>query len=274
MPKFSDLPIIAMTAHAMAGAKEECLAAGMNDYVTKPIDTKELFSVMVKWLGQKAGDPLVESQVLASSSSPSSAELSFDSLIGIDSESALGRLNGNRKLLLNLLKTFVSSYAGVIIEIKDAVAVGDLQTSERIAHSLKGVAGSISATGVQQAAKDLEFSFKEGTLDGLDGMLRQLEQELGLVITSINEFIKHLIPAGPLAAVTNLPQAAILEALKRMKTLVDENNLRALDAFEEIEEMSKGLKNDADMTQLRDRIDGFDFKGASDVIQRLMDRFR
>jgi polar amino acid transport system substrate-binding protein len=261
-----------MTAHAMAGAKEECLAAGMNDYVTKPIDTKELFSVMAKWLGLQGRGSLVNSQVQCSSPTPNSAELSFDSLVGIDSESALGRLNGNRKLLLNLLKTFVSSYAGVILEITDAVAVGDLQTSERIAHSLKGVAGSISATGVQQAAKELEFVFKEGSLEGLDGLLLRLEQELGLVITSISEFIEHSTPEEPSTAVEKPPKEAVLEALKRMKPLVDENNLGALDAFEEIEEMSGGLENDADMVLLRDCIDGFDFKGASDVIQRLMDR--
>ncbi|NNN12208.1 MAG: response regulator, partial [Acidimicrobiaceae bacterium] len=274
IPKFSVLPIIAMTAHAMAGAKEECLAAGMNDYVTKPIDTKELFSVMAKWLGQQVGGSLADSQVQGSLSTPTLAEFSFDSLVGIDSKSALGRLNGNRKLLLNLLKTFVSSYAGVVLEITDAAAAGDLQTSERIAHSLKGVAGSISATGVQQAAKELEFAFKESSLEGVDGLLRRLEHELGSVITSINEFVEHLTPEEPSAAVEKPPKEAVLEALKRMKPLVDENNLGALDAFEEIQKMSGGLENDADMVLLRDCIDGFDFKGASDAIQRLMDGLR
>ena len=273
IPKFAELPIIAMTAHAMAGAKEECLAAGMNDYVTKPIDTKELFSVMAKWLGQKVGASLAEAQLQGSVSTSSSVELSFDSLVGIESESALIRLNGNRKLLLNLLKTFVSSYSGVILEITEAVAADDLQTSERIAHSLKGVAGSISATGVQQAAKDLELIFKEGSLGGLEDLLGRLEQELGLVIISISEFIEHLTPDGPPVTVGKSSKGAVLDALKRMKPLVDENNLSALDAFEEIEEMSGGLENDADMVLLRDCIDGFDFKGASELIQKIMDRF-
>ncbi len=273
IPKFKGLPIIAMTAHAMAGAKEECLDAGMNDYVTKPIDTRELFSVMAKWLGQKAGGSFAESRSQDSRVNSGVGELSFDSLVAIDAESALGRLNGNRKLLLNLLKTFTSSYAGVVGDITQAVAAGDLQASERIAHSLKGVAGSISAAGVQEAAKELEFAFKEGAIQGLDGLLRRLEYELNTVLSSVSQFLENLEPDGASTLRTGSSNEAVVEVLKRMKPLLEENNLAALDEFEKIEQMLGGIGHVDNMAALRNCIDGFDFKGASEAIQRLIEEF-
>ncbi len=273
IPKFKGLPIIAMTAHAMAGAKEECLDAGMNDYVTKPIDTRELFSVMAKWLGQKAGGSFAESRSQDSRVNSGVGELSFDSLVAIDAESALGRLNGNRKLLLNLLKTFTSSYAGVVGDITQAVAAGDLQASERIAHSLKGVAGSISAAGVQEAAKELEFAFKVGAIQGLDGLLRRLEYELNTVLSSVSQFLENLEPDGASTLRTGSSNEAVVEVLKRMKPLLEENNLAALDEFEKIEQMLGGIGHVDNMAALRNCIDGFDFKGASEAIQRLIEEF-
>jgi CheY-like chemotaxis protein len=275
-PKNAHLPIIAMTAHAMRGAREECLAAGMNDYISKPIDTAQLFSVMAKWITKKETKRSGETPELHSSLTPSH-ETWLENLAGIDTKDGLKRLNGNQGLYVKLLRTFAKTYAASGKEIKEAFR-GDPTTAERIAHTVKGVAGNISAIGVQHAAQELEMALKQNDLNHVDPLLSRFEEKLAQVVTSI-KLLDQTETARDQASTGAVAEDAGRETcsmLKELKTQVEDNNLAACDTFETIAEHLGTGDGDQEFEfgRLRDSLDIFDFETALDAIQKLLGKLR
>ena len=140
----SDLPIIAMTAHAMDEDRDRCLSSGMTDYLAKPLDREPLLSVLGRYLSGVGG---------ASGERP--RESSSTDRPPIDIPSALRRVSGDRRRLRKLLRQVEITYAGTAAEIRDAISRGDLDTARRLVHTLAGVAGTLSATDLFAAASGL-----------------------------------------------------------------------------------------------------------------------
>ncbi|MBF0258895.1 MAG: response regulator [Desulfamplus sp.] len=164
-PRFSSLPVIAMTAHAMDEDKKRCIEAGMNDYISKPIDTAQLYSTIAKWVKPKKREALSLSQVLGQSNVvESNAEVKFssveddipDNLPGIDVKRGLALLSGNRPLYRKLLAEFYNQNRELMAELKNHIESRDYKSAHILTHTLKGVAGSIGATSLQQAASELD----------------------------------------------------------------------------------------------------------------------
>ncbi len=152
-PRFARLPIIAMTAHAMAGDREKSLAAGMNEHITKPIDPQVLYATLSKWI-----EP-VEKEIPVSEAPPKAkSEKVFPDLSGIDTQAGLQRMAGNHERYKKLLLRFLTDHGGIVDEIEGALEAKDEETAIRLAHTLKGVAGNIGAHLVQAATQDLEAS--------------------------------------------------------------------------------------------------------------------
>jgi CheY-like chemotaxis protein len=158
---YTELPIIAMTAHAMAGDEDKSLQAGMNGHVTKPIDPDQLFSTLQKWIkpGEKRGR-VEQSEVLVEQSEPAKGGPAEDelpaSLSGFDLADGLKRLQGNKKLYRKLLLSFASDYSGAANEIRQALDEGEFDQAHSLVHNLKGLAGNLAASELQEAAVKLE----------------------------------------------------------------------------------------------------------------------
>jgi CheY-like chemotaxis protein len=156
-----NVPIIAMTAHAMAGDEDKSLQAGMNGHVTKPIDPDQLFATLQKWI--KPGEKRTATQKPVVSIEPSvedkviSAEDGLpESLPGFDLADGLKRLQGNKKLYRKLLLSFATDYCGAANDIRIALDAKDFEHTHSLVHNLKGLAGNLAATDLQASAVNLE----------------------------------------------------------------------------------------------------------------------
>ena len=160
-PRFEDLPIIAMTAHAMAGDEDKSLKAGMNGHVTKPIDPGQLFATLQKWIKPSEKRVQVQQPEVPVESPeskkavPEENELP-ESLPGFDLATGLERLRGNKRLYRKLLLDFGAKYTRVGGEINKALNSKDLKEAHSLVHNLKGLAGNLAATGLHAASVNLE----------------------------------------------------------------------------------------------------------------------
>jgi CheY-like chemotaxis protein len=177
------LPIVAMTANAMEVDRQRCLEAGMNDVVVKPIDPEELWSALLRWMPQ--ADARVARQPDVVPASTAAAGLP-QGVPGLDTALGLQRMSGKRKLYLAMLRRYVDGHRNVCAKVQDALAIGDIPTAERLAHTAKGVSGTIGATGIEVLAAALERSLKEyhPPID-VQQRLRDLEGPLADLVTAL-----------------------------------------------------------------------------------------
>ncbi|MGD8900791.1 MAG: response regulator, partial [Desulfobacterales bacterium] len=199
-----NIPIIAMTAHAMAGDEEKSMQAGMNGHVTKPIDPDQLFGTLQKWIGPSDKRAPVEPADAASPDAPAGETQALpDTLPGFELAEGLNRLQGNQKLYRKLLLDFGVKYTEVAAEIRDTLAAGDLDQAHSLVHNIKGLAGNLAATELQAAAVDFEKLVKgdqppAASQQQLDKKFENLEAAINRAL----EAVQSLGPAPQKAPVT------------------------------------------------------------------------
>jgi len=178
-----DLPIIAMTAHAFAEQRRDCLEAGMDDHVPKPVEAVRLIVALNKWIKPK--DSFLNGPPTGSAS-PAESETGMlpDELPGIDVANALERLDVSREFFGILLRKFHQKHRCVGDEIQDAFARADLQRIHEIAHLLKGMAGNLSADELAAAAELVETAARNEEKDQLPELLARLQAALAPVLES------------------------------------------------------------------------------------------
>jgi two-component system sensor histidine kinase/response regulator len=239
LPGYVDLPILAMTANAMAGDRERSLAAGMNDHVTKPIDPDELFDVLLRWLPDRTArvpstphvraSPAFEGVTAAAFNAPKG--ILFERMAGLDTADGLRRVLGNQDVYLGLLRRFASSQAQAAIEIRGALTDGRRADAERVAHTLKGVAGSIGARQLQREAGEVEAALRRGaSLAEIEPWLTRAEQTLDALVA----VLRRETPEETEAPVqrTVIDPSALSAAVARLEQLLSQDAVEAIEAFQ------------------------------------------
>jgi two-component system sensor histidine kinase/response regulator len=187
---FDRLPVLAMTANAMSGDRERCLAAGMNDHIAKPIEPEQLFSALLRWIPPRAGAERPAEAAPAPAREAPSGELEGLRIPGLDVSLGLRRVLGKERIYLSLLRRFATGQKETPSLLAEALAAGDREAAERIAHTLKGVAGNIGAIPLQESATRLEAALRgdapredlealrEETLSRLSDLVDRLDRDL------------------------------------------------------------------------------------------------
>lgn len=177
-----NLPIIAMTANAMPGDKEKCLAAGMNDYMAKPISLELLQTTLIHWLIS----PDISAELKPVKLDHSVKQTAQDNSELINEKIALERLGNRTKLYAKLLKSFLDSQQDQRNVLWQQIKTGDLEKGLLTAHSMKSSAGSIGAVQLSQLAADIEHALRAGE-QLQEASLEQYEKSLQQVIEAVAE---------------------------------------------------------------------------------------
>ena len=265
--KLKDLPIIAMTANAMAGDREKCLEAGMNDHLTKPIDPDKLFEALQHWIpARTAANPAAAPALTAQKSPADSTPLEIP---GIDTQSALKRTGGNQERYVSLLRRFTDSQVGAVGEIRAALKAQDFATAQRTAHSLKGAAANLGANALATAAGSAEVAIK--TQSEVEPALVEMERTLFAAVAAIQK----TLPSAEKVESTlsgNGDPSAILQPLSRLKDLLEADDSEAAEFMVEAQGSFSAVLSRTEIETLTRMVGDFDYESALCAVSGIADR--
>jgi two-component system sensor histidine kinase/response regulator len=184
LPEHASLPIIAMTASALDQDRERCMAAGMNDHLSKPIDPTLLWQTLLRWTRRDAATMLAAAPAPAASA-PAEAPLP-SGIAGLDVDEALNRLGGRTGLYLSVLKMFIANHHNTAGQIQAALQQGRRPEGMRLAHTLRGAAASIGARELSEAAAGLEVALaSQVPMAAIEPKLLRLGSRLDALVTAL-----------------------------------------------------------------------------------------
>ena len=270
------LPIIAMTANAMAEDKEKSLQCGMNDHITKPITSKKLYVTLAQWINleKPTAQPLPPPPPEQSNST---GPLPFTLEGFAVGEALMERFDGEQEQYKKFLLWFLREYAGTADAIRTAMQQGERHTASGLAHQIKGVAGNLSATKLQEAASILEEEIKRGEVspeaDCFTDFARALQQALAAIRTlepAQATQPKDDLPSDPLSGERLSPDRGILEPLLReMAVLLEERNTAARVSLGRLQEILSGPEWQKEVGALAECIQWFDYPGARAHLEKI-----
>ncbi len=262
-PAFKELPIIAMTANAMAGDKEKVIEAGMWDHIAKPLNVAEMYATIAKWV-KPAGTIIETSTAAPAQQQPVDG---LPPLPGIDVTAGLATTMNNHKLYTRMLIKFRDSQGKFNELFAAARQDSDPMAAERAAHTLKGTAGNIGAKGVQAAAGELEQACHAGTVDAIDALLATVLAELEPVVCGLQQ-----VGAGEAAAANAalmIPREEVQAALDRLAVLLGDNDSAAGDLLGELLDKIAATPQARALKPVADAINNYDFDEALEKLKKV-----
>lgn len=237
--KITKLPIVALSAEAMSGTRENVLDAGMDDFIAKPIDKTELFGALVKWI--KPGEREVQTVNLVDDFIIEEDKLK-ELMVNIDVEDGLERISGNMDLYLNILGTFKKNNANFGEELRGLIADNKAEDSNRLVHTLKGVSGNIGAKTLNYLVINLEKQLKgaQPNNDDVESLLNEIDGELIKITSQISKVLKIIENKenAQIGTQENMSTEKLLEKLTEL--------IQALDIYDaEASIMIKDIKKKA-----------------------------
>lgn len=264
-PAFKDIPIIAMTANAMAGDREKVLEAGMFDHIAKPLKVDEMFVTLAKWI-----KPVGGTAATPPPTQTAAQPVGLPSLPGIDLKAGLATTMNNEKLYTRLLVKFRDGQGNFAELFRSARTDADPAATTRAAHTLKGTAGNIGAKGVQAAAAELEKACKEtAPAEQVDELLNKVLSELTPVIAGLAQLESGESPTPTDATVSPSDSAQVDAVLAQLKTLLADSDTQASDVLDELKELTKGTFAAANLKAVSDAIAAYDFDAALEALNKL-----
>jgi two-component system sensor histidine kinase/response regulator len=267
--RFAALPIVAMTANAMAHDEDVCANAGMNDHVAKPIDPDELFRVLLKWIKPKVGKVALMEKRASTGRREEDKKFDHDlqHIGGLDVELGLKRVIGKKPLYLNMLRKYVTNQENTPSELRAALAANNQELAERIAHSAKGVSGNIGATRLQNMADELEKMINgHAPRDVIDAQIMAFETVQTTMITAL----KTALPADKSADVFDyLDTSKAVEVLTKLSELLKDDDSEAIDILEENIDLLRVVLGTDTFSKVDKAIKDFDFEKAIVLLENV-----
>jgi CheY-like chemotaxis protein len=253
----TQLPIVAMTAHGRDEDREQCLAAGMNAHLAKPIDPTALAELLARWLPTP-----VPSRPTGTEAAPTDLPIQ---LPGVNVAAGLALAGNRTSLYQQLLRDFAQDHADSVTRLRAAVRAGDRPEAARIAHNLKGTAANLGARTLERSLQAFERAQREG--EPLGDTLSRVEQALAELLDAIGR-----LPAPPAVernAGDVAPDArAIQTLLDELGRALSDGNFDATQRFERLAEALGGPAEPA-LAELSRAVHAFDFDAARGALEAL-----
>ncbi|MBF8271844.1 MAG: PAS/PAC sensor hybrid histidine kinase [Magnetococcales bacterium] len=267
--RFRNLPIIAMTAHALESERKRCIEIGMNGHISKPIRPERMYGVLTKVIG-----PL---KVLPSANNFKRDQLDLPDISGINTKEGLERVGGNAKLYFRILLRFRKDQLRLAEEMRTTVKSGNRLEAARLAHSTVGVAGNIGANGLRQVAQELESYLGNANIVNWSEQVERFVAELEPVLEALKALENFSLDKEdselPLAVdgtcVAAKNEEAIVKALHEMKELLDANSIEVSDCLVLLRDLLPGAPCKKSLKELEGEIEDYNFDKAVEILNAL-----
>jgi two-component system sensor histidine kinase/response regulator len=259
--KHRDLPILAMTAHAMAGDREQSLAAGMNDHLTKPIDPERLFLALLRWIdpARLVGRRVPPSAVIAAAPpAPEVSDSELPKIDGVDWDKALAHVEHKRARLHKRVRGFVQEYAGAPDIVRNALVTGRYEALQVMAHNLKSGAPYVGASALASVAGSLEQALRAG----LPARAASLAPDLLLALESVLKGLAQVAPPSSPTPRAPADVARLARLVRRLETLLRSDDAQAEDALHELQGMLTGGGHEAELAAIRHAVEDIEYPAA------------
>ena len=275
-PNNRDLPIIAMTAHAVTGYREKCIQAGMNDYLTKPMKPKELFEILIQWIppGNRTRPNRNINDTKDDPKQQPNFVLAEADLPGINIKEGLSSVLGSEKSYIKIVKLFYQKNQNTRQEIDDALNTNDIETATRIAHSVKGVAANIGARDLNLISTEMETNLKDGNTDAVLQKLDDFSDRLQIVLSSIKTILDMNATESHDKPKKSQTNSFDKEKVKAILDLLEETiEIEFSNAHTHIEPLKEIMGDLPEILSIEEAIEDFDDDEALNHIESLKDKY-
>ncbi|WP_186453778.1 response regulator [Denitratisoma sp. DHT3] len=253
-PMWRHIPVVAMTANAMASDREKVLAAGMNDHIAKPVNVNEMFATLARWV-------VPESPAESEASASADGAAAIPELPGIDTAAGLATTMQNPRLYLKLLQKFRDSQADFAEQFAQTRRDADPRAATRAAHTLKGTAGNIGAKRLQDAAAELELACKGGAPAAeIEARLQATLAALAPVIAGLRKIGMNQTITAEVRATADPARVAAL--LAKLGSLLEDCDSEATDVLETLVPLVHGTPLAEPIKNVARAMEAFDFDAA------------
>jgi len=267
IPRLRALPVVAMTAHALAGDRLKSLEAGMVDHVTKPIDPDLLFCTLLKWIDParlkgRAPPPGAAPAPDAAGRDADGGLAALPAVPGLDWRLALDKVDGQRTRLEKRASSFVREYAEAPRILREALGGGDHPRLQSLAHNLKSSAAYVGAFELSAAAHRLEQDLR-------DGQATHLAAQVPALVTAAENVLAALAGLAEAAQPRAADARAVAALVMRLQAYLAADDARAEDALRELEPLLAGGVHGAELAELRRAIGDIEYEAALAPLARL-----
>lgn len=263
----ADLPVIAMTANAMASDRAACLEAGMNDHVGKPFDLPHLVEVLLKFVRSPTRPTQADNAVEMTQTLPTTSTLDVDG--------ALARLGGNVELYRSILRTYLGDIVSLPDQLAAFLSAGDLVGANRLLHTIKGLSATVGANHMAEAAKTVESSLRQADTKQHPQLLVNFRKAVTSTSNLLGQVAQKFTTPAPneeaVHEIKALNLAELLADLKKLHGLLKNSDMSAISIHQQLHQ-THGTSAQADFTLLNQAMKSFDFAQGALQCERMVQK--